>query len=590
MALMVSELVVLLFIGGMVFSTSNNPFIATDPQYLGENGALIGTASTWGMNLLLKHWAMVLHPPALFVGYAGFVLPMAYALAALIINDPSDTWVRRCNAATLFAWLMLGVGIGLGAMWAYAVLGWGGYWGWDSVENASLLPWLVGVALLHTFTIYRKRGSFRRWAVLCSCLAFAFVILGTFITRTGIVASVHAFQQDTVSFGLFIGLMALVMLAAIGGLAWRWQSFGPRRTEADGDQTESLISRDVAYYFNNIVMLIAAFLLAYMTLTSILPSWLPFGGMSLDTSAYQAIARPAGVLYCALLAFCPLLAWGKTGREELLRRARPIIPGALIVFVLLLVFFATNLAPRYETTLATGGSAAIALAGFGPRWYYYALTILACAVAAWVASAALVQLVSALRRSGTHEQAEPKEEETLPTSEPDKIQKPARRLHLQLARIGGSVAHLGIAFCLVGLVGSSMYVSEVSVAVPPVEGAVFVYDDFTFEYRGFSAETLENGDELARVGFAVYNADGRQISILEPGIQYALSTQQQKLVVAIYSTPTYDIFAVFNGLDSDGKISLDLKINPLISCVWIGFGLLILGPAIACFARRQLTP
>ena len=160
---------------------------------------------------------MAIHPPTLFVGYAGLTIPFAYAIAAIIVNDSSKAWVVRSQRYALFSWLFLGIGIGLGAVWAYVVLGWGGYWGWDPVENASLLSWLVGVALIHSFTVYRQRGAFKRWSVMCACITFAFVIVGTFISRSGLVQSVHAFEGDPVSLVLFGALIVVALLAGVVG-------------------------------------------------------------------------------------------------------------------------------------------------------------------------------------------------------------------------------------------------------------------------------------------------------------------------------------------------------------------------------------
>ncbi len=153
MALFVAQIVLAAFVGVLLFSEGNMPFTATPAQYFNAAGELQGAATIWGMNTLLEHWAMAIHPPTLFVGYAGLTIPFAYAIAALIVNDSSKEWVVRSTRYALFSWLFLGIGIGLGAIWAYVVLGWGGYWGWDPVENASLLSWLVGVALIHSFTV-----------------------------------------------------------------------------------------------------------------------------------------------------------------------------------------------------------------------------------------------------------------------------------------------------------------------------------------------------------------------------------------------------------------------------------------------------
>ena len=182
------------------------------------------------------------------------------------MNAYPSVWVERATRFVLGSWLFLGAGIGLGAVWAYVVLGWGGYWGWDPVENASLLSWLVCVALVHTFTVYRQRGAFKRWAFMCTCLAFTFVIVATFITRSGIVQSVHAFEGDPVSLALFGGLIAVSAVVPLVLIAVRWKSLA---TDTEGaDDVENMLSKDGAYYFNNVILIVFTLLLTYMTVAS----------------------------------------------------------------------------------------------------------------------------------------------------------------------------------------------------------------------------------------------------------------------------------------------------------------------------------
>ena len=387
MALLVSQVVLAAFVCVLLFSESNMPFTATPAKYFDASGNLTSAASLFGMNTLLEHWAMAIHPPTLFVGYAGLTIPFAYAIAALIVNDPSKEWVVRSQRYALFSWLFLGIGIGLGAVWAYVVLGWGGYWGWDPVENASLLSWLVGVALIHSFTVYRQRGAFKRWSVMCACLTFSFVIVGTFISRSGLVQSVHAFEGDPVSLVLFGALIGLSVLAGIVGLVVRWRSFGPA---AEGsDDVESMVSKDAAYYFNNVIMVVFTLLLTYLTVASALPSWLPLGGQTVSTGTYDAIARPLGVVYLAILAVCPLLSWGRTEGRQFRKRAR--VPGALalVLFAVLMVYFATYLLPSYNanldyyTGLAASGDASAEemLSVLNPSWYYNGLAVVGFFVA-----------------------------------------------------------------------------------------------------------------------------------------------------------------------------------------------------------------
>ncbi len=569
LALGISQIVLLAFLGVTLFS-GNQPFAPINPAYLDENGELSQIAAqTFGMNMLLQHWAMAVHPPTLFVGYAGFTIPFAYAVATLILNDSSVEWVNRSTPYTMVSWFFLTIGIGLGAVWAYVVLGWGGYWGWDPVENASLLPWLCGLALIHSFTVVRQRGAFKRWAPFCACLAFSFVVLGTFITRSGIVDSVHAFQGDAVSLVLFLALILVSLLAGIVGVAVRWKSFAS--DEANGDEIESFASKDAAYYINNMVVLIFAFVLAYFTIASALPTWLPLGGMSVTTGTYESIARPLGIIYCLLMAVCPLLSWKKTDPKAFRKRA--LVPGicAVVLFALLMVLFFTKLLPAYQATIANGGTAASELLAYGPSWYYNGLAIVAFLVASLLFFNAGFVLAKAVGKS-------------------------VKNLRNRLSLIGGSVAHLGMAVILVGLVGSAMYVTDRTYYLPYNEDNDTISQ--TVELNGyeltFTGSTSETNADTLMVTYTVnfdVTKDGKAVGTVSPKYNIAMMTNQTKLDAGVQSFVLEDLFVVFSGF-STGSMSalpsmvLEVRVNPLISFVWVGFGLLLVGMLLAVFARR----
>jgi cytochrome c-type biogenesis protein CcmF len=613
-ALLVSELVLAAFMLVLIFSNSNNPFIALDPQYLTADGQLVQAASAWGMNLLLEHWAMAIHPPTLFVGYAGMTIPFAYAISALICGDASKRWVELSSRALIISWLFLGLGIGLGAIWAYVVLGWGGYWGWDPVENASLLPWLLGVALLHSFTVYRRRGAFKRWALLCATLAFCFVILGTFITRSGIVNSVHAFAGDPVSHLLFLALIAIALLAGIIGLALRWKLFadgsngtkgaaaaaeasggggessvgaggggmgsgggesgGGMGSGESGGGMESLASKEAVYYLNNFIMVFSAVLLTYMTLSSALPDWLPYGGQKLASGSYDAIARPLGIIYCLLLAICPLLSWGKSDKSQLRRK---LLPGLLVAAVFMAFFvwlFATGWLPNYTAMLSAGGTNAETLARAGAPWYHHGLALLACLAAALIIGNTVMLFVRGVRarRQSTHEGA---------------LVALVGLFRHATVQTGGYLAHLGIGIMLAGLVGSSMYVLDTSAALAPHKGASMQAGDYTLIVEDSMPKEYLNGDTELYLSIDVYTRGERYIGTLKPGMYTAVATMQTKQIAAVLSLPLRDIFVVFNGVDGDGRLVLDVKINPMISWVWGGFALCMLGALCASLARRS---
>ncbi|HHX47346.1 MAG TPA: cytochrome c biogenesis protein CcsA, partial [Brevibacterium sp.] len=437
MGIMVTNVVMALFGAAMIFSTFNDPFKQTPAMFLDAAGNLVGQAAAWGMNPLLQHWAMTAHPPTLFVGYAGMTIPFAFAVAAMIVKDGSKLWVEIVNRVTVFAWVFLGIGIGLGAVWAYVVLGWGGYWAWDPVENASLLPWLTGVGLLHSFTLYRRRGAFKTWAIINACVSFSMVILGTFITRSGVIQSVHAFASDPVSLYLFLTMIIAPIVILVYGLSVNKKTF-----ESD-DAFESLTSREAAYYFNNVIMLVASVLIAYLTLSQSFPSWMPFGGMIVAPESYDAVARPIGIAYIMIIALCPLLSWGRAIGKEFWKKM--LWPGiaALGIFALLMVEWWVNLYPNYVETLSHGGSNAAKLASAGPSVYYNGLAILGLSVAAITITTTLFMFVQGVRArmKGKGESA-------------------GKALSFILFRArtqsGGYLAHLGMAIILIGLVGSNM--------------------------------------------------------------------------------------------------------------------------------------
>lgn len=574
MALLVLMVVLAAFVGVMLFSESNMPFTVTPDKYYSKDGSLTTAASLLGMNALLEHWAMSIHPPTLFVGYAGLTVPFAYAIAALVVNDPSKEWVVRAQRYALFSWLFLGIGIGLGAVWAYVVLGWGGYWGWDAVENASLLSWIVGVALIHSFTVYRQRGAFKRWSVMCACITFSFVIVGTFISRSGLVQSVHAFEGDPVSLMLFGALIVCSVLAGAVGLAIRWKSFAA----TSADEIESMMSKESAYYFNNVIMIVFAVLLAYLTVSSALPSVLPFGGEQVSAGTFNAIARPLGIVYFAILAVCPLLAWGKTDLREFLRTARVPAICAIVLFAVLMVYWATYLVPSYDAAIAAGNTNAEGLASEGPAAYYNGLAAVGFLVASLLLFNSLFMLVRAVRSYGK-------------AHDVDVLAAFGGLLRHNASRLGGFVSHLAMAIILVGLIGSSMYVTEVNEYVPYDEatdtaGESMTVQDFTLTYASSSVEMADNKDDIVYTVVFDVSKDGNYIGQVSPAVQVVQSTQQQKLLASVISLPTEDLFVVYRGVNDDGALSMDVRVNPLVNEVWIGFGLLMVGVAIATFGGR----
>lgn len=569
-ALGVMEIVAALFVATMVFSASNNPFMPTDAGLLNPDGTLAQRVG--GMNPLLMHWAMILHPPATFIGYAGATVPFAFAMSALLTGDVSARWVELCDRCAVFAFIFLTVGMALGAVWAYVVLGWGGFWAWDAVENASLFSWLTSVAMIHSFTMYRKRGSFKRWSMTAATITFIFVVLGTFITRSGLVQSVHAFAEDPVSTYFFLGIMVAAGLAFAVGLVYRHGLFD------EDEELESLASKTGAYYLTNLVMIVAAVLCAYLTVSSSLPGFLPLGGTVVSAGAYNAVVRPIGTLFCLLMAVCPLLGWKKTNGAAFLRNiVRPALIAA-VLFALLMVLFVTKLVPVYDQMVSAGGEAAVAFTEQGPRWYYFLLTVVAFAAASLLCATSLYVIGRGVSSRMRNKQEGP-------------LVALVRLFVHSPAQAGGYLTHLGVAVVLIGLVGSSMYVSEQTINIENRAGQRATVGRYEITFTGTSEQVESNDDVVKQVRLDVADAaSGKKLGTLNPSMEIsAVNTGQQTLHASVMSFPLEDLFVAFQGLNADGSLSIHVKVNPLIMLNWIGAGVAVLGIVAAC-APRRATP
>lgn len=552
-----------LFFLAALFIETNNPFVTTPAQYIDPNtGQLLISAA---MNPLLQTWAMMLHPPTLFIGYAGLTVPFAFGLAALITGDTSKRWVVLSDRITVFSWLLLGIGIGLGSVWAYYELAFGGYWAWDPVENASLLPWLTGVGLIHSMTVYRRRDGFRAWAFMMAAVTFVFVLLGTFITRSGIVQSVHAFQEDPLSFWLFLLMMVGSLAAMAIGVAMRWP-----KVQSESDGFERIVSKEGSYYFNNVIMLISAVLVAYLTLAPAFPGWMPLGGQSIKAPAYDALARPLGIFYILVMTVCPILAWGGGDWKKLWERARmPIVLGTVLAAAFLAVF-ALAMLPFYSPDGST------------PTWWHLFVAILGVVTSGYAIALPLWLFVDGARKRAAAT-------ETTFGSALSWIVFKAR------TQFGGYLTHLGMGVILLGLVGSTMFVRTHQATLPQQPNATYQADGYTFSYLALE-ETEENVPAGGGEGDTVYTLkldvakDGQTVDTIDPQMRFPSQLRQQNSStqhVAIMHEPFKDIFVSFAGLDNANNANLTIKFFPLQWWVWAGFIITIIGSAIAAWPKKR---
>src|SRR5216683_2919396 len=254
-----------------------------------------------GLNPLLQYPEMVIHPPMLYLGYVGFTVPFAFALGALIMRYPGEKWIRITRRWTMVTWAFLTCGVFLGAHWAYSVLGWGGYWGWDPVENASLMPWLTGTAFLHSVIMQEKRGMLKMWNVWLIFATFLLSMLGTFLTRSGVISSVHAFAQSSIG-SWFLVFMSLTLATCVF-------FFVKNKSHLQSEhKLESLVSRESSFLFNNLLLLVACFTVLWGTFFPILSEWVQGHQVTVGAPFFNRVAVPVALLLLLLTAVGPLLA------------------------------------------------------------------------------------------------------------------------------------------------------------------------------------------------------------------------------------------------------------------------------------------
>ena len=318
--------VVVICAGVQIFFLTLNNFVASPFNVLGGPDAtgtmhLATLSDGRGLNPLLQYPEMVIHPPILYLGYTGFTIPFAFALAALLGRYPGEKWIHITRRWTMVAWGFQSVGILLGAHWAYAVLGWGGYWAWDPVENASLLPWITGTAFLHSVMMQEKRGMMKVWNVWLVFTTFMLCILGTLLTRSGVVSSVHAFAQSSIG-NWFVGFLALVFIVCF------WAYWLNRDYLRSDNQLDSLVSRESSFLFNNLILLAACFSVLWGTLFPVLSEWVQGTKISVGPPFFNKVNIPIALFLLFLTGVGPLLAWRKTSLDALKRNfAWPLAGG-----------------------------------------------------------------------------------------------------------------------------------------------------------------------------------------------------------------------------------------------------------------------
>lgn len=521
-----------------------------------------------GLNPLLQNFYMIIHPPSLYVGFVGCAVPFAFAVAALVTGRLDSEWIVAVRKWMLFAWLFLSIGNALGMLWAYEELGWGGYWAWDPVENAACLPWFTASAWVHSTMIQERRGMLRVWNVVLICLTFFLTLFGTFLTRSGMIASVHSFAQSDIG-TYFLWFMGFVLAASVGLLVWRWPLLRSR------GEIESLASREAAFVANNWALV---GIMAFVALATLYPKLSELWGESSTVGPpfFNRWLAPAGVFLFALMGVAPLLGWRHTSRDAL-RRAFVVPLGAAAVAGALHVAFGSSIgAPPWVTKDPLGpGPVDATLARFAG-----VAPLLLVALAAFNAAVVAQEFARgvAARRSAALKRGEP---ESVPVALFRLVEK-ARR------RYGGYVVHVGVTLLFLGFAGGAWTIDHEASLSPGERHRIGRYE---LEYRGPRMET--DLSKRALYADVEVRRDGEVLGVLSPAkFIYQRSPENPTTEVAMRRSLREDLYLVVGSIHPDTKrATFQLHVNPFVSVLWLGVALLIAGATLSLWPepaeRRQ---
>ncbi len=519
-----------------------NAFVVSPFQMLAVDKAITAVPDGNGLNPLLQYPAMAIHPPMLYLGYVGFAVPFAFAIGSLITRQPGDGWIHTTRRWTMVTWLFQSCGIVLGAGWAYHVLGWGGYWAWDPVENASLLPWLGGTAFLHSVMMQEKKGMMKVWNMVLVSATFFLCIFGTFLTRSGVVSSVHAFAQGDIG-KFFVGFLAIGIAATVYLILDRLPYL---KSEA---QLEAVISRESSFLFNNLVLLASCFAVLWGTLFPVISEAVSGEKISLDAPWFNRLMIPIGLFLLFLTGVGPLFAWRRTSTDSLRRNFMwPGIAGLALVTAL----------------IAAGIRNFYALISFG-----FCLFVATTIVLEFFKGAQQIAVKSQINFA--HAVVE--------------------LTHRNTRRYGGYLVHMGIVLMFIGFTGAAFNKNRVDELKPG--------DSVTLgSYRLALKENHEgeNANYLWQSASVDVFKNGKFLAVMTPESRVYKASRQPTHEVAVRPRLNEDLYLNFAGMNGERAI-LQSYVFPLVSWIWIGALTLIFGTLVALvpskvkreYARTQVV-
>jgi cytochrome c-type biogenesis protein CcmF len=543
--LVVGGVTLAFFLGMNVFF--ENPFAQLYQTFDGINpytfrpadSILFTPADGRGLNPLLRHPGMVIHPPMLYLGFVSFVIPYAFALAALITGRTDDRWIRLTRRWTLWAWLFLSAGLVLGGRWAYDVLGWGGYWGWDPVEIAAFMPWLTGTAFLHSVMIQEKRGLFKHWNMFLIILTYDLVIFGTFLTRSGVLSSVHSFAQSAIG-PLFFAFIGITLITSVALIIYRWDAL---KSET---QMTSLLSREALFLLNNLLF-ISILVVCFWGVIYPLISELTTGQkVTVGPPFYERATGPLWASLLLLMGIAPLSAWGHSTVKTLGRAIWVPAVGAIAITLALFLTYTDNV---------------YALIGF----FLIALVLL-------VTIYEYGRGVNARRRS---------QGENIFTAFWNLTGRNRRRY-------GGYIVHISIMLMAIGILGIELFQVE-------TQGTIAIGDSlelsgYTIKYREVASwDNPGAGVNYTRAVVEVYDADGNLLGNLHPRKDYYFDSQQPMTIPGQLASLKDEVYVLLVDWEPINQESTTFKIyvNPLVNWLWLGSLLFLAGIIIAAWPDKD---
>ena len=511
-----------------------NNFVANPFRVLAQDKLIIAVPDGNGLSPLLQYPAMAIHPPMLYLGYVGFSVPFAFAIGSLITRQPGEGWIHTTRRWTLVTWLFQSCGIMLGAAWAYHVLGWGGYWGWDPVENASLLPWLSGTAFLHSVMMQEKKGMMKVWNIVLVSSTFFLCILGTFLTRSGVVQSVHAFARSEIG-KYFVSFMALGIAATTYLILDRLEYL---KSES---QLESVVSRESSFLFNNLILLASCFAVLWGTLFPVISEYATGEKISLDADWYNRLMVPIGLFLLFLTGVGPLFAWRKTSVDSLRRNFQ--YPGIAAVVLI------------------------GALMAAGMRNFY---ALIAFGFCLFVALTVLIEFY----KGGKSIAAK---------NDMNLLRAMVELTHRNTRRYGGYLVHMGIVLMFIGFTGHAFNQSEVKELNNGDRMRVGKYD-----LQMVNLQQGENENYAWHRATMRVSKNGEFLGLLEPEKRFYIASKQGTSEVGIRQRPNEDLYLNFGGMSDDNQRAvIQAYVFPLVSWIWVG-GLVLIGGTFICLVPSKI--